>query len=98
MLIAARPPEVEEEEERQTIRDGLAYGRALPIDLNTLPDSAQFRGYRQHSGNGGAAPEPAAQEQASPNPESDQPSPEWHRDTGAKGEAASAENADRRSI
>ena len=56
MLIAARPPEVEEEKERRTIRDGLAYGRAAPIDLNTLPDSAQFHEYQQHRSNGGAPP------------------------------------------
>ena len=71
MLIAARPPEVEEEKERRTIRDGLAYGRAEPIDLNTLPDSAQFRGYQQHRGNGAAPP---------PQPEPDWldvPPPEW---------------------
>ena len=58
MLIAARPPEIEEEKERKTIRDGLAYGRAEPIDLNGLPDSAQFREYQQHRGNGVAPPPP----------------------------------------
>jgi len=79
MLIAARPPEVEEEKERRTIRDGLAYGRAAPIDLNTLPDSAQFHGHRQHHGNGAAPPPlpddrkpPLAEE---PPPELDAPPP-----------------------
>ena len=62
MLIAARPPEVEEEKERRTIRDGLAYGRAAPIDLNTLPDSAQFRGLSAASRQrrGSTSPEPDA--------------------------------------
>lgn len=52
ILIGARPPEVEELKERRAIRDGLASGRAAPIDLNALPESAQFRGHQQHHGNG----------------------------------------------
>ena len=75
MLIAARPPEVEEEKERRTIRDGLAYGRAAPIDLNTLPDSAQFRGHRQHRGNG-AAPPPQPDDLE---PQPDEPEPDEDR-------------------
>jgi hypothetical protein len=78
MLIAARPPEVEEEKERKTIRDGLAYGRAEPIDLNTLPDSAQFRGHWQHHGNGA----------------DEQPDPQWHSDTRRDEETAEAEEED----
>ena len=79
MLIAARPPEIEEEKERRTIRDGLAYGRAAPIDLNTLPDSAQFHGHRQHRGNGTSPPpqpddrEPALAEDPSPELDVDDP-------------------------
>jgi hypothetical protein len=72
MLIAARPPEVEEMKERRTIHDGLACGRATPIDLNTLPDSALFRGYRQHRRNGAAPP----QSGDGPAPEPDDPGPD----------------------
>ena len=82
MLIAARPPEIEEEKERRTIRDGLAYGRAAPIDLNTLPDSAQFRGPRPqrgngHAGNGAAAPQPGGEGEPPPEapPVDDWPEP-----------------------
>ena len=74
MLIAARPPEIEEEKERRTIRDGIAYGRATPIDLNTLPDSALFRRHRLERGNG-AAPEGDGGEA----PDTDeQQEPEWN--------------------
>jgi Family of unknown function (DUF5906) len=71
MLIAARPPEVEEEKERRTIRAGLAYGRTEPIDLNTLSDSAQFRGYQQSCGNGGTAPLPPGDGTPPPPPPGD---------------------------
>ena len=79
MLIAARPPEVEEKKERRTIRDGLAYGRAEPIDMNMLSDSAQFRGHQQHRGNGAAQPQPDAQEQPFPDADAEPP-PEWDTD------------------